>query len=177
MYSINAGSYVTAGTVTTAAVGNVLNVVSAYPRVTKVAGGDSTNLITFRVTNSGSTNLILSGVTYFANAQTPADVQKDFELYDGSTLLSTGTIVAGSNRRIVLFTPLSIAAQDNVTLNVRFTTPFVPTPGTDAGNRIFQIGNVNYAQMFANGNLGAYGDINASYLTTVGLPVSATDIN
>lgn len=177
LYSINAGTYVTAGTVTSSSIGNVLNVVSSYAKVNKLAGGNTTDLITFKVTNSGSTNLLLSGITYFANAQTPADIEQDFELYDGSSLLATGTIVAGSNQSIALPSTLSIAAQDHVILNVRLVSPFVPTPGTDAGNRVFQIGNINYAQMFANGNVGTYANVSASYLNTIGLPVSATDIN
>jgi hypothetical protein len=53
------------------------------PRVTKVADGNSIELLTFRITNPSSiigTNIIVSQISYFANAQLPADITKAFTI-------------------------------------------------------------------------------------------------
>jgi len=69
LYSVAAGNYVTAANITPSNLGNVLSVVSAHPLVTKVADGNSTDLLTFKITNKGTATLNLSGVQYFASAQ------------------------------------------------------------------------------------------------------------
>ena len=59
---------------------------------------------------------------------------------------------------------------------MKLNAPFVNTAATPtAGNRVFQISNVNYAQQFANGTMSSYANVSASYLTTVGLPVAAAN--
>lgn len=95
LYSVAAGDYVTAGTVTTAPIGNTLSIVSAHPLVTFVANGNSTDLLTFKITNKGTATLNLSGVQYFASAQSGGDLNgKAFSIFNGSTVVATGTLVA-----------------------------------------------------------------------------------
>lgn len=166
LYSINAGTYVTAGTVTSASVGNTLNVVSSFPKMAKVADGDAQSLLTFSVSNaSGSTNLLLSGITYFANAQSGGDIAKAFTLYNNSTVVATGTLVAGVATTIGFNVsgPLTIAAGPApLQLEMRLDTPFIPTATNQNSNtRVFQISNVNYAQMFANGSTSTYANVSA----------------
>lgn len=93
LYSVAAGNYVTAGTVTTSAIGNSLSIVSAHPLATFVANGNSTDLLTFKVTNKGAATLNLSGVDYFASAQSGGDLAgKAFSVFNGSTVVATGTL-------------------------------------------------------------------------------------
>lgn len=157
LFSTSVGSYVTSGTVTANSIGNVLNVVSAYPLVTKTAGGNQNDLIQFRVHNAGTTSLLVSGFTYFANAQSGGDLNgKAFKVFNGTTVLSTGTLTIGADTFLAfnVLTPVTIAASGDLVLTVKLDTAFTNTASTPvAGNRIFQLSNVNYAQMFANGNI------------------------
>lgn len=59
---------------------------------------------------------------------------------------------------------------------MKLDAPFVNTaPTPTAGNRVFQISNLEYAQQFANGSQSPFGMVATSYLTTVGLPVAAAN--
>jgi hypothetical protein len=176
LYSVNAGTYVNASSVSAASIGNVLNIVASYPKVSKVADGNATDLITVKITNPGSTNLTINALQYFANAQTSADIAQPFKIFNGSTEVAAGTITAAANTNINLNTPITLAGGDSVTLLVKLDSPFVNTSTTPvAGNRVFQISNVNYTQTFANGTPGTAGLVGAGYTNTVGLPVAATN--
>ncbi len=181
LYSVNAGTYVNGSStptpvITTASLGNTLNVVASYPNVSKVADGNATDLITIRISNPGSTNLTVSGIQYFANAQSGNDIAKPAKIFNGSTVIASTTLVANANTVIVFNTPITVAGGDSVTLNVRLDSPFSNTAtNPNAGNRVFQISNVNYAQTFANWSSSSFGFVPTGYTNTVGLPVAAAN--
>lgn len=181
LYSVNAGTYVSAASsplpsITTANIGNTLNVVAGYPKVSKVADGNATDLITIKIQNPGSTNLTVNAIQYFANAQVGADIAKPAKIFNGSTEVAATTLVANANTTVNLNTPITIAGGDSVTLLVKLDSPFSNTAtNPNAGNRVFQISNVQYSQTFANGSTSAFGFVPTGYTNTVGLPVAATN--
>ena len=176
LYSVNAGTYVTASSVSTSNIGNTLNVVSSYPKVSKTADGNATDLITITVQNPGSTNLTIDAIQYYASAQEDADITVGAKIFNGATEVAAATLVADTNTTIALNNAITIAGGDSVTLLVKLDAPFSNTAvNPQSGNRIFQISNVRYAQTFANGSMSAFGFVSAGYTNTVGLPVAAVN--
>lgn len=176
IYSVNAGSYVTASAVTTAAIGNTLNIVASYPKVTKIADGNATDLITINIQNPGLTNITVDAIQYFANAQSGGDIAKPAKIFNGATEIATGTLVANANTTFAFLAPITIAGGGSVTLTVKLDTPFTNTASNpQAGNRVFQVNNVRYYQTFSNGSTGSNAFIPAGYTNTVGLPVAAVN--
>jgi hypothetical protein len=176
LYSVNAGTYVTASSVSVAAIGNALNIVASYPKVSKIADGNATDLITIKITNPGLTNLTVDQIEYFANAQVSADVAKPFKIFNGASAVAAGTITANANTAIALSTPITLAGGDSVTLLVKLDSPFSNTAvNPNAGNRVFQISNVRYSQTFANGSTSPFAFVAGGYTNTVGLPVAAVN--
>jgi hypothetical protein len=176
LLSVDAGRYVSAGTITANAVlSNNFAIVATFPNVSKVSDGNSTDLLTFRITNPGSTNLTVDQVEYFANAQSGADIAKPFKIFNGGTQLAAGSLVAGASTSIAM-SPLTIAGGQSVTLTVKLDSPFVNTATNPAaGQRVFQIQNVRYSQTFSNGTTSAFGFVPAGFTTSVGLPVAAAN--
>lgn len=177
LYSVNAGVYVSAtstpaASITTNNLGNTLNIVAGHPSVSLLSGGNATDLMTFAISNGGTSNVTVGAIQYFANAQNSTDIAKPADVYVNNNKVATVTLVAGANTNIPL-PAFTIAGGQTATVRVALVTAFVNTAATPtAGNRVFQISNVQYSQTFANGSTSSFGFVPTGYTNTVGLPVA-----
>ncbi len=129
--------------------------------------------MTFSVTNPGSTNLTITQLQYYATAQVPADMNKAAKIFNGNTQVWNGTLAVDSNS-LADITDTVVAPGQTVQFRVVLDAPFGNTAGTPvAGNRVFQISNVEYSQTFGDGTSSVAALVGNSYTNTVKLPVAA----
>lgn len=173
LIKVSDGSIVTNASVTNTVIGKNSYLVSSYPLVSKIADGNSLDLITIRVSNPGSTNLTVNGLEYVAFAQVANDIIKPAKVLIGSEVVASTTLQASTTLVINFTTPVTIAGGSSVDLKVRLDNPYVNTASNPiAGTRVFRITNVKYAQIFANGLSSPFGLVPTAYKTSCGLPVA-----
>lgn len=175
LLSVNAGTYVTASSVTSTSIGNTYSVISSFPKfASSSVSSSNTDIANFTVTNQSSTNIVkLNSINYTAQSSTFATewVGKTVNIELNGSVVATAMVAA--NGTLTLTNPVSINPNSSVTFNVKMdvTTPFDPQPASGTRVRTFSITDASFDQVFSDGTSATIASVSTN-LTSVGLSIS-----
>jgi hypothetical protein len=187
LYSVNAGTYVTAGTVggvvnptafqaTTVTLSSNYYVVASYPKLVAVdLVGDDFKLIEYKITNPSATNTLRAdSFAYVANATATGDLYgKLADVYVNGNPQAAALTIAASGA-YTFAAPLDIAPGGEVVIKVQLQAAYVASPANGTRTRSFTIDNLGFTQVFSDASTQTLASINLGYQASAGLKLQAS---
>ncbi len=144
-----------------------------HPFFIKNSEGTATEIFNGAIMNPGNYPLAIRSIDYNATSQVAGDIRKGFTLFfwPGNPPVK-GQLIAGRTTRITFPTPIVIGVWQWYMLRIVLDQPFVNTASNPtAGQRIFKIENISYAQQFP-GIVDKFISHSPYYLKSLWLPLS-----
>ena len=176
LFSVNAGTYVSAGTIAAnASLSSNYYVVASYPKLVAVdLVGDDFKIIEFKITNPSATNTLRAdSFAYVANATTTGDFYgKVADVYVNSNPQATQMTIAASGS-YTFAAPLEVAPGSDVTIKVQLTTSYIASPANGTRIRNFTVDNLGFTQVFSDASTQTSASIALGYQASAGLKLQA----